>query len=53
MEIEKIQNTLKDEMRSKVLSVRITPKQFNWLVKNRISATKLFNAAIAELMDKK
>ena len=38
------------ERLSKVLSVRITRKDFEWIKKNRISATKLFNYALHKVM---
>ena len=33
-----------------VLSVRITQKDFEWIKANRISATKLFNYCLHEIM---
>ena len=37
---------------SKILSVRITRRDFEWIKKNRISATKLFNYALHKIMPK-
>ena len=35
-----------------VLSVRITKKDFEWIKTNRVSATKLFNYVLHEVMKK-
>jgi len=35
---------------SKILSVRITRRDFEWIKKNRISATKLFNYALHKII---
>ena len=45
--IKKVRTT---ESKSKILSIRITKKDFEWLRKNRISATKLFNYALRKIM---
>jgi len=34
-----------------ILSVRLTRKDFQWLKNNRISATKLFNYALHQVME--
>ena len=51
-DIKKVKTT---ESKSKILSVRVTRKDFEWLRKNKISATKLFNYALHKIMkeDKK
>ena len=38
------------EKKTKVLSVRITKRDFEWIRKNRISATRLFNYALHKIM---
>lgn len=38
------------EKKTKVLSVRITKRDFEWIKKNRISATRLFNYALHRIM---
>ena len=38
------------EKKIKVLSVRVTKKDFEWIKKNRISATRLFNYALHKVM---
>ena len=49
MKIEDVKNTPKDEKRSVVLSVRVTPKVLAWLKEKQISITKICNCAIKEL----
>ena len=39
------------EKKTKVLSVRITKKDFEWIKKNRVSATRLFNYALKKLIE--
>ncbi len=46
-DIKKVKAT---EKKTKVLSVRITRQDFEWIKKNRISATKLFNYALHKIM---
>ena len=46
-DINKIRIT---EKKTKVLSVRVTRRDFEWIKKNRISATKLFNYALHKIM---
>lgn len=41
------------EKKTKVLSVRVTRKDFEWIKKNRVSATKLFNYALHKIMKEK
>lgn len=36
---------------NKILTVRITQKDFQWIKENRISATKFFNWALHEVME--
>ena len=38
------------EKKTKVLSVRVTRQDFEWIKKNRISATRLFNYALHKIM---
>lgn len=38
------------EKKTQVLSVRVTKKDFEWIKKNRVSATKLFNYALHKIM---
>ncbi len=38
------------ENKTKTLSVRITKRDFEWIKKNRVSATKLFNYALHKIM---
>ena len=40
------------EKKIKVLSVRITKRDFEWLKKNRVSATRLFNYSLHKIMRK-
>jgi len=46
-DIEKVR--AKDKL-SKILSVGITRKDFEWIKKHRISATRLFNYALHKVM---
>jgi hypothetical protein len=46
-DIKKVRAT---EKKTKVLSVRVTKKDFEWIQKNRISATRLFNYALHKIM---
>ena len=46
-DINKVKAT---EKKTKVLSVRVTKKDFEWIQKNRISATRLFNYALHKIM---
>lgn len=39
------------EKKTKVLSVRVTKRDFEWIKKNRISATRLFNYALHKIME--
>ncbi len=39
------------EKKTKVLSVRVTKRDFEWIKKNKISPTKLFNYALHKIMD--
>jgi hypothetical protein len=47
-DINKVKAT---EKKTKVLSVRVTRKDFEWIKKNRISATRLFNYALHKIMN--
>ena len=38
------------EKKTKVLSVRVTKKDFEWIKKNRVSATRLFNYTLHKIM---
>ena len=49
MKINEVKNTPQNFRKTKVLSVRTTPNAIEWLKKNQISATKIFNCAIKEL----
>ena len=49
MNMKDVKNTPKGERRTVVLSVRVTPKILAWLKENKISITKICNAAIKEL----
>ena len=40
------------EKLSKILSVRITKSNFEWIKKNKVSATKLFNYALKEIKER-
>ena len=46
-DINKVKAT---EKKTKVLSVRVTRRDFEWIKKNRISATRLFNYALQKIM---
>jgi hypothetical protein len=46
-DINKVKST---EKKTKVLSVRVTKKDFEWIKKNRISSTRLFNYALHKVM---
>ena len=46
-DIKKVRAT---EKKTKILSVRVTRKDFEWLKKNRISATRLFNYTLHKIM---
>ena len=46
-DIRKVKST---EKKTKVLSVRVTKKDFEWIKKNRISSTRLFNYALHKIM---
>jgi len=46
-DINKVKAT---EKKTKVLSVRVTRQDFEWIKKNRISATRLFNYALHKIM---
>jgi len=37
---------------NKILSVRMTQKDFEWLRSNRVSATKLFNYILHKIMER-
>ena len=37
---------------NKVLSIRVTKRDFDWIRKNRVSATKLFNYALRKIKEK-
>lgn len=39
------------EKKTKVLSVRVTKQDFEWIKKNRISATRLFNYALHKIIN--
>lgn len=39
------------EKKTKILSVRITKKDFEWIKKNKISATRLFNYVLHKIMN--
>lgn len=47
-DIEKIKAK---EKKSKILSVRTTKKDFEWIKRNKISATRLFNYALGKLKE--
>ena len=49
MKIEQVHNTPKQLRKNKTLSIRTTLDVVAWLKKNQISATKIFDVAIAEL----
>ena len=53
MELENfdIKRVKAQEKKTKVLSVRITKRDFEWIKKNRISATRLFNYALHRIME--
>ena len=38
------------EKKTKILSVRVTRKDFEWIKKNKISATRLFNYTLHKIM---
>ena len=46
-DIEKVKSR---ERMNKILSVRVTQSDFEWIKKNRISATKLFNYVLHKVM---
>lgn len=48
-DIRKVKAT---EKKTKVLSVRVTHKDFEWIKKNHISPTRLFNYALHKIMKK-
>jgi len=46
-------NKIKERERlSKILSVRVTKRDFDWIKRNKISATKLFNYALRKVKEK-
>jgi len=47
--IEKVKER---ERLSKILSVRVTKRDFEWIKRNKISATKLFNYALRKIKEK-
>jgi hypothetical protein len=47
-DIKKVRAT---EKKIKVLSVRVTRRDFEWIKKNKISATRLFNYALHKIMN--
>ena len=47
----KIQNVTKLEKKKFVMSIRVTPTIRKWIVKNKISPSKVFTEAIEELME--
>lgn len=49
MEIKDVQ---KKERLTKIMSIRTTPKVSEWMNKNNVSPTVLFNKAVKELMEK-
>lgn len=53
MESEKfdIKRVKTQEKKTKILSVRITKQDFEWIKKNRVSATRLFNYALHKIME--
>ena len=54
MEIEDfdIERVRAKERMSKILSVRVTRSDFEWIKRNRVSATKLFNYILHKVMQK-
>ena len=50
MELEKLKRR---EMKTEVLTIRITKSYSVWLRKNNVSPSKVLNTAIAELMQRK
>ena len=46
-DINKVKST---EKKNKILSVRVTRQDFEWIKKNKISATRLFNYALHKIM---
>ena len=38
------------EKKTKILSVRVTRRDFEWIKKNKISATRLFNYVLHKIM---
>jgi len=49
MEIQDIQ---KSELRDVVTTIRTYPSYAQWMKENKVSPSKLFNAALEELMQK-
>ncbi len=49
MNIKDVKNTPKLERKSVVLSVRVTPKELEFLKDNQISISKICNCALKEL----
>ena len=47
-DIEKVKAA---EKKTKILSVRVTKKDFEWIKKNRVSATRLFNYILHKIMN--
>ena len=44
-----IENIKKQEIRSKVITVRTYPSYSEWIKENKISPSKVFNEAVKEL----
>lgn len=49
MKIEQVKNTPQEQKRTMQLNVRLTADQFEWIKKQQISATKIFQLALTEL----
>ena len=52
MELKKVQKEIKIERKTKNIRIRTYPSNCKWMSKNKVSPTKLFNEALAELMKK-
>ena len=49
MDIQNVQKNYKEDLKSKVISIRTTKGVSEWMKENKISPTKVFNEAIKEL----
>jgi hypothetical protein len=47
-----IKNVLKDEKKKKTMTVRTFVSYCEWMTKNKVSPTKVFNEAVKQLMEK-